>query len=178
MKKLAKEKENGLKLKTRKTLIFSTILFSIFVLCSFSKHPIDFTNYEEFVESFYVGNKNDSFEKIRKYLYSNRSCVRILITYYNEDDTVRTEQMMVSEVFDAKEIESVDKFLSLLSNFQKQILTSESVENIYDVPVPDLFCLNYKVKYENLNTYEQFWLKERDGKIFIYRYTICLDVYE
>jgi hypothetical protein len=86
--------------------------------------------------------------------------------------------MMVSEVFDAKEIESVDKFLSLLSNFQKQILTSESVENIYDVPVPDLFCLNYKVKYENLNTYEQFWLKERDGKIFIYRYTICLDVYE
>ena len=110
-------------------------------------------------------------------MYDERSCVRVLVTHHYEDSKVHVTQLTANESFDSIEIDEVNNFLISIGKFKKNCLADASVENIYDIPVPDLFCLDYNVKYENYETSEHFWLKKKGDEIRIYRYTICLDVY-
>ena len=165
-------------MKIKKLVILSIFLSSLILFSSFSKRRIDFTEYEKFVESFYINQTNKSFDTIQNYLYDNNCLIRVDVKHNINDSCIYTNQIMVNQLFDFEEIQELNSFLFSLGNFSKAKLLSESVENIYDVPLSNLFCLEYKVKYDNYETNEQFWLKQRDGEVFIYRYTIYLTVYE
>ncbi len=165
-------------MKTKKIFIFIFVLASIAAFCSFSKSTVIFTDYEKFVDELYACNKLDSFEKIHEHVYSERSCVRVLITHHYKDSKIYVDEKIANEAFESREIDDVNNFLISLGKFQEKYLTDKSIKNIYDIPVSDLICLDYNVKYDNFETSEHFWLKKKDGKIQIYRYTVCLDIYE
>lgn len=171
-KKISK---NGWELKNRR--LFTCIIVMHFINFCFSKVPIDFKEYEEFTDIIYEDNKNCSFNTMTDYLFDERACVRVLITCH-KDTKIETKQMMVSKLFDSEEIQEVNTFLNTLGKFTEKILIKKSVENIYDVHVANLVCLNYKVKYTNFETFEEFWLKKVNDKILIYRYTISLNINE
>ena len=168
---------SGLQLKNRRLFTCIIVMHFINFCFCFSKVPIDFKEYEEFIDIIYDDNKNCSFNTMTDYLFDERACVRVLITCH-KDTKIETKQMMVSKLFDSEEIQEVNTFLNTLGKFTEKLLIKKSVENIYDVPVANLVCLNYKVKYTNFETFEQFWLKKVNDKILIYRYTISLDINE
>lgn len=168
---------SGLQLKTKRFITCLVVMVFINVCFSCSTFSVDYREYEEFTDMIYDENKNYSFNTMVDYLFDDRACVRVLIKYHN-DSRIETSQMMVSRLFDLEEIEEVNTFLNTLGSFTEKILIEESVENIYDVPVSNLVCLNYKVKYTNFETFEQFLLKKVDDKILIYRYTISLTINE
>lgn len=55
---------------------------------------------------------------------------------------------------------------------RKEIAKSEFVKQEYDVPINDLFVLDYNVVYENLETTETFFIKKVDTTYKIYSFFI------
>ncbi|MCR5285512.1 MAG: hypothetical protein K6D95_07930, partial [Treponema sp.] len=125
-------------MKNRNISIVIPILVSLTVLCSFSKPSVDFENYEKFVDELYSNDKLSTFEKIHQYMYSERSCVRILITHHYKDSKIYVDERIANEIFEPYEIEEVNQFLARLGNFKEKKLADESIKNIYDIPVSDL----------------------------------------
>lgn len=149
----------------------------MFVSCA-SKKSIDFTNYENFVNTFYMQNDNTDFDKIKKHFYDDGSCVRVDIIHHDKNMKKDSEQMMVFEEFEEHEIEKLNSFLNSMGDIKEKVLVHESVENILDIPVGNLYQLNYEIKYANCETKELFFLKQKDNRICVYQYSIYVNVFE
>jgi len=132
------------------------------------KKQIDYSEYEEFINTFYSNKYNSSFDTIKQFFYDDTSYVRVDVYNSKLKDTM---QMMVFEDSEKQEIDQLNKFLKSMGNVYAREMTYESVENIYDVPVPDLYCFGFNVKYVNFETNESFWLKKKENKICIYSYS-------
>jgi len=136
------------------------------------KKQIDYSEYENFIEDFYSNKKNTSFEKIKHFFYNERSSVRLDIY---DSKLKETMQLSIFEDSEKQEIDNLNWYLKSLGYMSSKSIMYESIENIMDVAVSDLYCFGFKVKYSNFETSEYFWLKKQDNKICIYQYGIGMD---
>jgi hypothetical protein len=133
---------------------------------------------ENFIDGFYVNLKNPSFEMFNNYFLNEKSYIMIRTIYHYEDSKVMNTETLYMFSGDMDKWEAIKQVISSLGYQQKKILVKSSIEDIYDVPVSDLICLDYRIDYQNKKTYEKFWLKMKNNTIYIYKYEIGIHVYE
>lgn len=166
-------------MKNKLKILILTCIFITFSLLAMSKKDIDYSEYDNYIKKIYKTNLL-SYQSISDNFYDDTSCIRLLLYYYSDDkkEFIESDQLMIFSDADNEEIEQVDNILLSLGKCLDRKLTDSSIKNIYDIPVGDLYCLTYEAKFENYdNIIEEFWLKKREGKIYIYRYTTEIEIY-
>lgn len=167
-------------MKTKKILIAYIFFITAFCLFPFGKKKIDYSEYENFLEQFFETDSL-SFDTIQNEFYDEHCCVRLIFHYYSiiTKEFIESDQIMAFPNATEEEICRINNILESLGTIKNRKLTESSIKNIYDLPVSDLYCFTYEGTLKNKSTIiEQFWLKKKDGKICIYRYTIGVDVYK
>ena len=112
------------------------------------------------------------------YFLNEKSYIMIRTIYHYEDRKEMDTAIIYMFHGDMDKWEDIKQVISSLGYQQKKILVKSSIEDIYDVPVSDLICLDYRIDYQNKKTYEKFWLKMKNNTIYIYKYEIGIHVYE
>lgn len=159
-------------MKNKTILIVCILVIGSICIFPIGKNQIDYSEYELFVENFYSNRCNTSFDKIKQSFYNDRSSVRLDVYDSKLKDTV---QLSVFEDSEKHEVDKLNSYLKSLGYMSSKVILYESIENIMDVAVPDLYCYGFKVKYESFETTEYFWLKKQNNKICIYQYGIGIN---
>lgn len=176
-KKLRAEKENGLKLKNKISIII--LLFCSMFFCSFGRNQvlsknIDFEEYIDFSNLIFENEILFDFERLNNLFFDERSHLVIQDEHKTEEGDVFTDEQNYVFKNEIKEYEHIQGILSSLGKIKNYSIKTYNFEkSIYDVHVNNLYYILYNVEYENYKTIEYFWLKKDKDKIYIYRYFVC-----
>jgi hypothetical protein len=144
----------------------------IFSSCINSRraNEIELKELSSYINSFY-SFLFDSLEPkhVKKYFLNER------IQFYiqNNSDFKHEGFRIVKEDSEIQFVEIINEFYKKSKAIKNiELKKAEFVKQVYDVPINDLFVLDYNVIYENLETTETFFIKKVDTAYKIYRFFI------
>ena len=122
-----------------------------------------------FINSFYDFLNNDPKpEDVYKYFFNNDIQFYIINTSHYHRFISRNQSTQAIEFIDIiNELYYKSKKMK-----EREIKRAVFVKQVYDVPMSDLFVLDYNVIYEDLEASETFFIKKADKTYKIYRFFI------
>lgn len=143
--------------------MFTQLLFSLGI------RDRDVTENERYevtrlISNFYKTNDTNDYHKLSGWFYENK------ISMYFQNNSLEGNTLYVEDAADyAIARQLTNSWGERKTIFVKRILFSPQP---YDVPESDLYFVDINVDYKSMETYEPFFIKQKDGKYKIYRYWV------